>query len=320
MTDTSHLAAERMQALLDGSLPSGEAEAAAAHVASCARCSAELDAWRVLFEGLDGLGEVAPPHDFTVRVLESLPASEPDRVPLAARLAGWVGLRRPTTTSRRHVAADRLQDFLEGQLPAEAAARVERHLDGCRFCRDEARAWRSVMVALDELPQVAPSPAFQERVMAHVRVQTAASLAHPTARERIRSFLGGLSPRTRKRAAAMAGALVTPTVTVALMAWTVFSHPQVTVGGLVSFTWFKAQEWAGALGSALLGTESTRGLVESLTAFRAWSLLEFVSSSPTAAAAAFGMAGCLTLVALWVLYRNLFATEHVGEPHARVSF
>ena len=52
----SHLSAETMQAFLEGELSRRETSATEEHLASCPRCSAELDGWRVLFEDLGGRG------------------------------------------------------------------------------------------------------------------------------------------------------------------------------------------------------------------------------------------------------------------------
>lgn len=316
----THLDAERMQALLDGTLPPGEAATVRGHVASCARCRAELEAWDVLFRGLDGLAEMSPAPGFADRVMEALPVSEPERLSLLARVRRWLGREPRSSAPDRHLAPGALQDFLEGLLAAPAASSVERHLERCRFCREEAEAWRGVMVGLDTLPTFAPSPGFAERIMAHVRVHNAVALVRPTARERVLGLLRGVSPRTRKRVAALAGAMVTPAVTVALVVYTVFSHPLVTVGTLSSFLWLKVQEAAGGAAAAVLGSGTGGGLLESVATFRAWSVVEFLSGAPAAAAAVLGMTGGLTLVALWVLYRNLIATEPVDGHHANLSY
>ena len=58
-----HLSAERMQAFLDGELPARDAASVEEHLAACARCSAEVDGWRVLFEDLGQLRSVGPDVD-----------------------------------------------------------------------------------------------------------------------------------------------------------------------------------------------------------------------------------------------------------------
>ena len=105
-----HLSAERLQAFLEGDLPDGEAVHVEEHLAGCARCSAELDGWRILFEDLGGLAPHRPIEGFADRVMAGV---QTGRVPALGE----------------HVAADVLQDFLEGSLAARKASRIEAHLE-----------------------------------------------------------------------------------------------------------------------------------------------------------------------------------------------
>lgn len=260
--------------------------------------------------------ELAPSPGFTGRVLDALPRRAPRTIPLAARIRAWFGRgRRPQpATVRGHVDAGAIQELLDGALAPERAAAAEAHLDGCRLCRDEVEGWRGLMVHLDRIPRLEPSPVFAERVMAHVRVQTAVTLARPGLRERLLNWLA-LNPRTRKRVAALAGAGVTPAVTVALVAWTVFSHPLVTPANLMSFLALKVQGLATGLAGALASQ-----LTESAAALQIYSVLEPLTRSPETAAAAFTLVGALTITALWILYRNLFAAASAEHGYARLPF
>ena len=83
MRDSDHLSEEQLNQYLDGELGEAEYAAAAAHLAACAACRAEVAAGRRLFLALD---ELAP---------------APDLVPaVRARLAG----ERPSLTWRRGLA------------------------------------------------------------------------------------------------------------------------------------------------------------------------------------------------------------------------
>ena len=302
-----------MQSFLDGQAPEREAARVREHTRSCARCRSELEAWSLLFSELGELEEVRPGADFQGRILAELPSFAPRRLGLAARLGGWLGLTPAGAAALpRHVPSERLQEFLEGLLPRGEALAVEGHLHACRNCREEVAGWRSFLEGLNQLPSLTPSTDFSERVMAHVRVQLAAVSARPTVKERLQLLGRSVSPETRKRVAALAGAALTPAVTLALVAYTVFSHPLVTVGNLASFLWLEGSDLLGRWGGGLM-----ERLTGSATAFRAWSTLDALAGSPAAAALAVTGLCALTLLAVWVLYRNVIAVQPVESRYAR---
>jgi anti-sigma factor RsiW len=302
-----------MQSFLDGAVSPREAARVQEHTASCARCRSEMDAWKTLFGELGALGEVSPSPAFRERVLQTLPKEHAAQEPLRTRVRRWLSaaLGRPSAAAEAallHPTAERLQDLLEGLLPRPEALGVEGHLHGCRDCRAEVTEWRRVMTRLQSLPSLEPSPEFGERVMAHVRVQLALLAAKPTLAERLQLLVGSVTPRTRRRLAALAGAGITPSVTLGLLAYAVFSHPLVTLGNLLSFAWLQGSERVASVGAGVV--ERT---TESETLFRAYQALEVVFASPaTAALAATGLVG-LTFTAVWVFYRNVFA----GPSHVR---
>ena len=80
---------------------------------------------------------------------------------------------------------DKLIEYLDGRAtPAERRA-VEEHLAVCFDCRDRAEDFRALFGALDDLPVISPSPAFD----ASLRARISAEAAH-------RSFWGWIpSPR-----------------------------------------------------------------------------------------------------------------------------
>jgi anti-sigma factor RsiW len=309
-----HLSAELMQGFLDGEVSPAETSRVREHTASCARCRSELEAWRTLFSDLGELADVGPSPAFRERVLHSIP--EPARVPVRTRVARWVGRHLPdglrgktpsVAPALLHPAPERLQDFLEGTLSRGEALGVEGHLHVCRDCRVEVEGWRALSTSLGELPGFDPSPEFSERVMAHVRVQLAMVSAEPSFAERMQLLAGSVTPRTRKRVAALAGAGLTPAATLGLLAYTVFSHPLVTLGNLFSFAWLEGSERIGTVSSGLVARTT-----ESETLFRVYQALDVVLASPATVALAITGLGGLTFMAVWVFYRNVLAgTSHV---------
>jgi anti-sigma factor RsiW len=249
--------------------------------------------------------------------MEALPPERLAPVPLRTRIREWFGGSFAAApgggTADGHLGGDLLQDLVDGALTGGKAAAADRHLATCRLCRDELEAWRGIMVQLDQLPRLAPSPAFRERVLAHVRVQQAATVAQPTLAERLRGFLDRVSPRTRRRLAAVAGMAVTPAVTVALVAWTVFSHPLVTPASLVSFLWLKGRGALEAAGSAVAGRLSDQAvLVET------FGVVGQLAQTPLAAAGTLLLLTLATSAAAWVLYQNLILHRATGAPHVQL--
>lgn len=311
MREDRHLPGEALQGYLDGSLEGGEAERVRAHASECARCRSELEAWQTLFHGLGELRDLSPSPDFSERVMDSLEIDSP-RPGIAfvrrawARLGKWARPRSARAVATGgHLAAERVQDFLDGSLPRRAAAAVESHLDGCRLCREEVDGWRALFLGLEELPRHGPSDAFTERVMAHVRVRMAASVARPTLWERLAAW-AELHPRTRRRLAAAAGAAVTPLVSLVFLAYTVFSHPLVNVDSLIDFVTLKAGDTLAAI---VGGPEGPLAGV--------YRLFDAASGSPALGAAVGLTFALLSALSLWVLYRNVVRSggEEGGYAH-----
>jgi anti-sigma factor RsiW len=103
---------------------------------------------------------------------------------------------------------DKLVEYLDGRAkPAERRA-VEEHLAGCSACRNRAEDFRALWGALDDLPMISPSPAFDASVRARI------------AAEPVRRGLWGWLPSPR-----LAFAL---TALVAMSAW-MASTPRFTI-------------------------------------------------------------------------------------------
>lgn len=168
-THNVHLNAEQMQAFLDGELPERDVAAVEEHLAGCARCSSELDGWRVLF---DDLGTMTGAESFTPSV------GFADRVMADVAVPGL----------GEHVSTELLHDFLDGALAARRARPVEEHLRACTPCTAEADAWLALSRRLEELGSFAPSEGFSERVMAAVEIRE-----RTTVLARLRGRVGALA-------------------------------------------------------------------------------------------------------------------------------
>ena len=314
-----HLTAERIQAFLDGALPTEERVFVEDHAAFCGSCQAELDTWRLLYSELSELPELAPSEGFTSRVLAELevtvPAPDLVTVPEAAKAGAFRWLRRRTAGVAEHLGPERLQDYIEGLLPQPQMARIEAHLDGCGACRNEATSWRELIQGIETLPELVPSAGFAQRVMAQVRIGRL--VRQPIAAStgtRMLAWAGRLLPRTQKAWAVISGVAVTPATVGALLVYTVFSNPTVTPGYLASFIWWQVSGAASAV--AGLATDT---LFESAVMFYAYSALEALAGAPVLAALVAVSLAAATSVSGWILYRNLLPTPKVDGQYATVS-
>ena len=90
-----HMNADRFQAFLEDELPPRDLVRVEEHLADCARCSAELDVWRMLFDDLGALPSYRPREGFADRVMTDVRVPEP--LPLVARVrTRWAAPKRVT--------------------------------------------------------------------------------------------------------------------------------------------------------------------------------------------------------------------------------
>ena len=67
----------------------------------------------------------------------------------------------------------KLVEYLDGRArPADRHA-VEEHLSGCASCRLRAEEFRALWTALDDLPEVSPSPAFDATLRTRIAAEPA---------------------------------------------------------------------------------------------------------------------------------------------------
>jgi len=91
-----------------------------------------------------------------------------------------------------HPSAERLQAFLDGDLPAREKRRIEEHLAGCVRCAEDLASWQDLFQGLDSLGTHGPAEGFSARVMAGVLVPERLPLA-----ARVRAGLSSLLPSPR---------------------------------------------------------------------------------------------------------------------------
>ena len=88
---------------------------------------------------------------------------------------GSEGYMSGKESSQKHCAAleSKLVEYLDGRSrPAERHA-VEEHLSQCASCRLRAEEFRALWSALDDLPSISPSPAFDTSLRARVAAEPA---------------------------------------------------------------------------------------------------------------------------------------------------
>jgi hypothetical protein len=69
---------------------------------------------------------------------------------------------------RRCQESDRIQDYLDGELPVESATRMRAHLATCESCAAELAVYRRVFESLAHIPLLEPAPALGERILSRV--------------------------------------------------------------------------------------------------------------------------------------------------------
>ncbi|MDA0312420.1 MAG: zf-HC2 domain-containing protein [Gemmatimonadetes bacterium] len=309
--NSDHLSAERLQAFLDGDLSVTGSASVEGHVSSCVRCSAEIDGWRLLYSDLGALASVRPHEGFHDRVMSSvaMPEGRSLAVRLRDRVSGWV-----PSLGDSHVSAEKLEELMEGFLPARQVARVEAHLGICASCTAQATDLQSVFLALDRLGHMGVPDDFANRVMAEVRIS--ASLARPAGVpmwNRALALASRMVPQTREAWAAVSGVALTPAVTVGLLVYAVFSRPTMTPGALASYLWWQLSDAAAAGASTV-----TAFALQSLQASGMSTIYGAIASAPILVAAGFTLYAFACLFALRVLYTNLVSSRPLGR-HAHVT-
>src|SRR5271155_4637846 len=66
---------------------------------------------------------------------------------------------------------NKILSYVDGRLKEGERLEMEKHLASCTACEVRVNEFRAVSSLLDELPQIAPSPAFDVRVRARVAAE-----------------------------------------------------------------------------------------------------------------------------------------------------
>lgn len=209
------------------------------------------------------------------------------------------------TNENLHPASEALEAYAEGANGRGEKAALDAHLVGCERCQAEVEEWRSLFATLESLPRFAPSAGFAARVMSHVRVRSARAAWHAQVVAQAAAAgrsIGHWLPQTTRGWAFVTALLALPAiVATALVAW-LLSRSYITTEAL----WVAA---VGAVdrGATRLGTAAVDGALQ--TDVAAWLMANVGSFLETAGMRGLGAlaaaAGALTVLSIWILYRNL---------------
>jgi predicted anti-sigma-YlaC factor YlaD len=144
--------------------------------------------------------------------------------------------------------SDRIESWLDRELPAPAAAEFERHLRGCEPCAREARALEALYASLQRVPVWDPGPSLTERILDHVAPS-----------------------RLRRRQITLVGwaySAVSAVTTFAFISWIVRPGTHVWLGQVV------AAGYSRLIDTGLLALDTVMGVA--LRLHQGWGLVEVV--------------------------------------------
>jgi hypothetical protein len=212
-----------------------------------------------------------------------------------------------------HPTAEKLQGFVEGLLDASDRVVLESHLLGCAECQSEVEEWRSLFSVLATLPQHEPSPAFVNRVMAHVTLPDPWYVTVPA---RVVARVERYAPKTTRGWATATAFLGLPIVLFgALVAYFAISKPYFTPSGMVAFVYER---------SAIFLNQTTQNTVATIlqsdiALFAARGLAAIANAGAGAAGALLLALSTATALSAWVLYQNVIR-KTTRENHNYVSY
>ena len=204
-----------------------------------------------------------------------------------------------------HPTPDRLESYVEGALDDSERVVIESHLVTCARCQAEVDEWKALFTALSSLPRFAPSPGFADRVMAGVTVRRPLSV-------RVLELLRRLIPTGTAGWLLVTALLALPVVvTGGLLTW-LLSRPGVTPLTLWLFVRDRVSD-----GIMSLAGRASASLLENSTAQLVWEFFQRVIAGADSArlGVAAAMFAVLTVIALWILYDNLFRTSTREKHH-----
>jgi hypothetical protein len=225
----------------------------------------------------------------------------------------------------KHPAAERLEAFAEGVLDESDRVVVESHLLGCPDCETRVDEWRGLFAALTDLPTFEPNVGFADRVMARVQVARAPGWhwSWQTVHTAIQAQAGragtaitGLMPKTTFGWAVAATFMALPFVVGgALLAW-LMSRSYITPASLWSFVSTQAVEGARSMGAAAVSTALQTEIASWLYGYGV-TFLERVGV--TGVGMLIAVSCVMTVLSIWILYRNLIRTPTRETHYATYS-
>jgi predicted anti-sigma-YlaC factor YlaD len=196
---------------------------------------------------------------------------------------------------------DRIEPWLDGDLPSASARAFEAHLDGCVRCEAEVRALRALERSLRTLPAWDPGPALTERILDRV-----------------------LPSRVRRHRVLVLGwsyTAVSAVTTFAFISWVVKPETHVLLGRLASVAYGRLIDTGlfalDALMTIALRLRQGWGLLEVMGGWvvpvaRA---LAALASDPWVAGALWGAVACSAAMLWWIRprpVRIVRGNRHVG--------
>jgi hypothetical protein len=189
-----------------------------------------------------------------------------------------------------HPADWTLELYAEGELSAEEQTETEAHLAKCCRCAQEVDSFRVFLEELNQLPRLAPSPGFNDAVMARVQI------APPP---RLEVWMQKWLPTTRRAWALTLGVLSVPAMPVIALVAYVLTQPMVSASSLLAFggEWIRTHVWG-------LAVDAMQWLATSRAAESAASALSVVGGLSTVyVTIVLALFAVGTPLALWSLFR-----------------
>jgi len=197
--------------------------------------------------------------------------------------------------------SERIEPWLDGDLPSASARAFEAHLDGCARCGAELRALQSLDASLRALPVWDPGPGLTERILDRV-----------------------LPSRVRRHQVMILGwcyTAVSAATTFGFISWVVRPETHVLLGRLASAAYGRLIDTSlfalDAIMAVALRVQKGWGLVEVMGG---WVLpvlraLAAVASDPSVAGALWGAVACSAALLWWIRprpIRTVRGNRHVG--------
>lgn len=197
--------------------------------------------------------------------------------------------------------SERIEPWLDGELPSASARAFEAHLDGCGHCATEVRAHQALYASLRAIRVRDPGPALTERILDRVA---------PSRVRRHRVLILGWGYTA-----------VSAVTTFALISWVVRPETHLWLGRLVSAAYGRL------IGTGLFALDAITAIA--LQVQQGWGLVEVMggwvvpvlralaiaASDPWVAGALWGAVACSAALLWWIRPR----TVRIGRGNRNVG-